>query len=181
MYLSTDYPESQRRFAAEVLQKLLRHIEVENLNKSNYPQLGNHVYRVSHAWTDGPLMFVVYQSPPLNTAWGLVRDTTESLIDPGPWNDADNPALYYYLLDLEEGWAGPLSGQPEDDPEVIFWRGDKPNDLPERLSEIPGSYRQTAPSISDEEIRQEPPPVTEPRRYADPNGPLPPGVRPPPR
>ncbi|GJO56722.1 hypothetical protein NJB1604_48990 [Mycobacterium marinum] len=82
---STDHRESQHQFAADVLQKLLRHIEINNINKSDHPQLGNHVYRVSHAWTHGPLMYVVYEAPPLNIVWGLVRDTRQSLIDPGPW------------------------------------------------------------------------------------------------
>ena len=175
---STNHPESEHQFAADVLQKLLRHIAIENVNNSNYPQLGNHVYRVTHAWTDGPLMYLVYETPPRSIAWGLVRDTRQSLIDPGPWNEADNPALYYYLLDLEEGWSGPLSPDPGDDPEVIHWRGDQSEGLPERLSDIPDSYRHTPPAVSAEETRQEPPPVTEPRRYADPNGPLPPDVHP---
>lgn len=178
MHPSTDHPETQHQFAADVLQKLLRHIEIENINKSKYPQPGNHVYRVTHAWTDGPLICVVYESPPLNIVWGLVRDTRRSLIDPGPWDEADNPALYYYLLDFEEGWAGPLDRQPGDDPDFIHWRGDQLDDgLPECLSAIPDFHRHTPPPIPDEETRQQPPPVMEPRRYADPNGPLPPGVR----
>jgi hypothetical protein len=32
--------------------------------------------------------------------------TRESLINPSPWNEADDPALYYYLLDLEENRPG---------------------------------------------------------------------------
>ncbi|SOJ57200.1 hypothetical protein MSIMFB_04677 [Mycobacterium simulans] len=165
MSQSTDHAESQRQFAAEVLQELLRHIAIKNIENA---ETGHYVYRVSHAWTEGPMMHVVYKAPPLDITWGLVRDTRESLIDPGPWNDFDDPAFYYYLLDFEEGWPGPLSRQPGDDPDTIHWRGDQREGLPERLSDIPVSYRHTPPPIPAAETRQETPPVIEPRWYANP-------------
>lgn len=102
-------------------------------------------------------MFLVYTTPHLDPVWGLARDTRKSLIDPGRWNDADDPALYYYLLDLEEGWSGPRSLEPEDDPEFIHWRGDPGEGLPERLSAIPASYQYTQPPIRDVDTHQKAP------------------------
>lgn len=167
---STDSADATREFADDVLQKLLRHIAVENGKHAGGDPPGHYVFNVSHAWTDGPMMYVVYQTPPLDITWGLVRDTRESLIDSGPWNDTDNPALYYYMLDFEEGWSGPLSPQPGDDPDIIHWRGDQCDGLAEVTSDIPAVYRHTPTSMSAAETQQnEDPPTVEPRRYADPS------------
>lgn len=116
------------------------------------------------------MMYVVYRTPPLDITWGLARDTRESLIDPGPWIDTDNPALYYYLLDFEEGWSGPLAPEPGNYPDVIRWRGDQCDGLPDRLSDIPVAYRHSPASIPAAATEQdEHPPAVEPRRYADPS------------
>lgn len=116
------------------------------------------------------MMYLVYQMPPLAITWGLVRDTSESLIDSGPWDDADNPALYYYMLDFEEGWAGPLSPEPGKDPDVVRWRGDHSDCLPERLPDIPSAYRYNPTSMPTAESHQYgDTPGAEPRRYADPS------------
>ncbi|MEX3652608.1 hypothetical protein ABFW14_07145 [Mycolicibacterium fortuitum] len=131
---------------------------------------GHRVFHVSHAWTDGPMMYVVYQTPPLDIPWGLARDTRESLVDSGPWNDTDNPALYYYLLDFEEGWSRPLSPEPGKDPDIIRWRGDQSDGLAESVSDIPVAYRLNPTSIPAAEIQQGVDlPAAEPRRYADPS------------
>lgn len=115
------------------------------------------------------MMYVVYQTPPLDITWGLARDTRRSLIDPGPWNETGNPALYYYLLDFEEGWSGPLAPQPGKDPDIIRWRGDQCDGLPKYVSDIPVAYRHNPTSIPTAETQQdEHPSAVEPRRYADP-------------
>ncbi|BBX27464.1 hypothetical protein [Mycolicibacterium alvei] len=166
---STDPTQAAHEFAAGVLQKLLRHIAVENGKHTGGDQPGHRVFRVSHAWTAGPMIYVVYQAPPLNITWGLVRDTRESPIDTGRWNDTDNPALYYYMLDFEEGWAGPLSPQPGKDPGIIRWRGGQSDGLPEALSDIPAIYRHNPTSVPAAEVRHDgDQPTVEPRRYADP-------------
>lgn len=54
---STDAPSSADDFAAQVLRNLLPHIEEENA-------AGPHQFLVSHAWTDGPVMYLVYKAPP---------------------------------------------------------------------------------------------------------------------
>jgi hypothetical protein len=165
---STEPIESQCEFAADVLQKLLRHIVIENIKNTDKPRPGHYLFRVSHAWTEGATMCLVYTTPPSDIIWGLVRDTGRSLINPSPWNDTDDPALYYYLLDLEEEWPGHVSHEPGDDPDTIRWSGLPCEGLPERLSDIPESYRHTPPPISAAETRQEAPPVIEPRRYGNP-------------
>lgn len=81
---STRIPDA---FAAEVLQNLLHHIDIKN-------QEGSNPYLVSHAWTTGPMMYLVYTAPPSDITWGLARDTRESLIDPGPWPDIDEAVRY---------------------------------------------------------------------------------------
>ncbi len=88
------------------------------------------------------MMHLVYRIPSSEITWGLARDTTNSLVDPGSWNDTDDPALYYYLLDFEEGWPGIPSLQAGDDPDVIRWAGWPLENLPERVRDIPESYRQ---------------------------------------
>ena len=72
---STDSADAQHEFAADVLRNLLRHIEAENNN-------GHDPYLVSHAWTEGPMMYLVYTAPPSDRTWGLARDTRESIINP---------------------------------------------------------------------------------------------------
>ncbi|EID16286.1 hypothetical protein MXEN_04178 [Mycobacterium xenopi RIVM700367] len=118
---STEATAEQRAFANEVLRKLLRHIDAQNA-------AGDGPYLVSHAWTEGPMIYLVYTQPRYNITWGLVRDTRESIIGPGPWSDTDEAVRYYYLLDLEEGSA---PGWP-DDPSAILWCGDRQPGLPER-------------------------------------------------
>jgi hypothetical protein len=169
--------DADRSLAVTILGELLHRIEVGNANAAAYPRPGRCTFLVSHAWTDGAVMHLVYAAPPSNRTWGLARDTRESLINPSPWNEADNPALYYYLLDLEENWPGAESREPGEDDDLIWWRGDPRTDLPTHVSELPERYRYTSPPPDPAWIDHTPPPVVEPRRYADPTGPLPPGVR----
>jgi hypothetical protein len=61
----TETPDSQSKFAAEVLRNLLRRIEDENSR-------GNKPFLVSHAWTQGPMMYLVYAAPPSDITRGLV-------------------------------------------------------------------------------------------------------------
>lgn len=165
---STEFTAGDDAFAANVLHDLLRHIAIQNAKNTEQPRPGHYVFQVSHAWTAGPMMYLIYRTPPSNITWGLVRDTTRSLIDPGPWNEADDPALYYYLLDLEEGWPGDSSLQPGDDPEVIRWSGWPLEDLTERISDVPESCRQEPITLPITEAEAEPSPAAEPRRYGNP-------------
>jgi hypothetical protein len=119
----------QREFAADVLRNLLRRIDAENSEE------GRHTFLVSHAWTDGPMIYVVYTAPPSDSTWGLVRDTRTSTIDPGPWPDLVEAVSYYYLLDFEENWPGRFSRQPGE-PDTIRWFGDRDSGLPEHPSDI---------------------------------------------
>jgi hypothetical protein len=167
MCRSTEPSERHNQFADEVLQNLLRRIEVENANNAKADGLSSYVFRVSHAWSSGPFIHVVYEAVPLGITWGLARDTRESLIDSGPWNDTDNPALYYYLLDFEEGWPGPLAPQPDEDPDVIRWRGDLHESLPGRVSTLDESWRYTPPPAAGEAGSTEQPPTVTPRRYGN--------------
>jgi hypothetical protein len=173
---STEPTDAQRRFAATVLAELLHRIEVGNANAKAYPRPGRCTFLVSHAWTDGALMCLVYSAPPSDRIWGLARDTRRSLINPSPWNDTDDPALYYYLLDLEENWPGRHSKKPGE-PDTIWWSGYPLEDLYTSASDIPEAYRYTPPPPDPSWIDHEPPVVNEPRRYADPRT-LPPGWRP---
>ncbi len=111
---------------------------------------------------------------------GLVRDTRESLINPSPWNEADDPALYYYLLDLEENWPGAESREPGESDDLIWWRGDPRSGLPAHLFELSEQYGYTSPPPDPAWIDHTQPPHVEPRRSADPSRPLPPetGSRP---
>lgn len=160
---STEATDAQSDFAAQVLRKLLRHIETENQAQEHY------TFLVSHAWTDGPTMYIVYKSPPSDITLGLVRDTRESNIGPGPWLSLDEAVTYYYITDFEEG-AGPSTRPFE--PGTILWHGfPLEQELPERPSEIPDTYRYTpstgassAKRDRDETQRI----VNQPRRYADP-------------
>jgi hypothetical protein len=133
-----DATEQQRQFAADVLAGLLREIESRNGGKAR----PGYVFRVSHAWTEGAMMYLIYTAPPSDRTWGLVRDTRESLINPSSWNDTDDPALYYYLLDLEENWPGRHSRRPGE-PDTIWWQGHPLENLVENAGDLPTTYRYT--------------------------------------
>jgi hypothetical protein len=166
---STDAGGEPSEFAAEVLRNLLRRIENENTIAN--PAEWRYAFLISHAWTDGPMMYLVYKAPPSDITWGLVRDTRESLIDPDPWPDVDEAVTYYYILDLEEGCATEYPRGPG----IILWCGDPLHtDLPERPSDIPDEYRYTPPPVTSSakhDREQEQRVVSEPRRYADPREP----------
>jgi hypothetical protein len=153
---------NQDQFADEVLQELLRRIAENN-------DEGRYTFLVSHAWTEGPTIYLVYKAPPSDIIWGLVRDTRESLIDPGPWNDFDDPALYHYLLDLEGIQPSESSSHPGE-PHTILWLGDRRDNLPGRPSDIPAAHRYMAPPPKPASARldKQAPPVIEPRRYGNP-------------
>jgi hypothetical protein len=121
---STEVTDTQREFAADVLRNLLRRI-VENNNEGRY------TFLVSHAWTEGAMMYLVYKAPPSDITWGLARDTRQSLIDPGPWLSLDDPAQYYYLLDLE-GIQPSASHCHPGESGTILWLGARHTGLPER-------------------------------------------------
>lgn len=164
---STEIPEEQSVFAAEVLRNLLLHIDEENTE-------GLGPFLVSHGWTEGPLMYLVYKAPPSDITWGLVRDTRESNVDPGPWPTLDVAVRYYYLFDLYEGRVSASFRHPGK-PDAILWHGDRSfgdpcEGLPERTSDIPETYRHTPRPISAATTRRnvDHPPDTEPRRYANP-------------
>ena len=135
-------PENSSDFAADVLLNLLAHITEENTERADI--FGTFV--VSHAWTDGPTMYLVYKTPPSTIAWGLVRDTRESIIDPAPWPSLEEAVRYYYLLDLSENRV-PSFPHPGSDPEVILWHGDQVytedscEGLPQRPADIPDQYQ----------------------------------------
>lgn len=175
MHPSTE-AEGSSEFAADVLRNLLALITQENAQ-------GNDTFLVSHGWTDGPMMYLVYKAPPSTITWGLVRNTRESIIDPAPWPSLEVAVRYYYLLDLCENRVSASFCHPGTDSDVILWHGDQSYSdgrcagLPEYPADVPDAFRYTASPISAGETRQEPSPVIEPRRYADPNGPLPPGAR----
>jgi hypothetical protein len=160
---STEATEAQRLFAAEVVRNLLRHIDAENQTEGRY------TFLVSHAWTEGPMMYLVYEAPPSDITWGLVRDTRESIINPSPWPDLKEAVLYYYLLDFEEDWPGRFSRQPGE-PDTIRWFGDRHADLPECPSDIPEAYRcatSTEVGSAKHGRDQHQPVITEPRRYGN--------------
>lgn len=157
---STDATPEELDFARNVLRRVLERIEDKNREGGRYRFL------VSHAWTAGATMYLVYTAPPSDITWGLVRDTRQSIISPSSWNDVEEAALHYYLLDFEEDWPGPLSRQP-DEPDTIQWSGHEHDDLPELVADIPDSHRYspTAPPPATAHL---PADVSEPRRYADP-------------
>jgi hypothetical protein len=159
---STDATDAQHAFAADVLRNLLLHIEAENCD-------GHDPYLVSHAWVDGPLMYLVYTAPPSDRTWGLVRDTRESIIDPSPWPDLAEAVRYYYLCDLEENQPSAFFRRPGE-PDTIRWRGDRHAGLPERASDVPEAYRYTPScgTTSAKHARDHDRPVTEPRLYGNP-------------
>lgn len=163
MFPSTEVGAAESQFAGEVLRSLLRHIEAENRS-------GNNPFLVSHAWTQGPMMYLVYTAPPSDRTWGLVRDTRESIIDPSPWHDVKEAVLYYYLCDLQENQPSAFFRRPGE-PDTIRWFGHRIAGLPERRSDIPEFYRYNQPehTLSFDDQREQPPPVVnEPRQYADP-------------
>lgn len=164
--LSTDSTGDQREFAARVLAALLGEIAVRNANADE--SKGRYAFVVSHAWTEGAMMYLVYSAPPSDRVWGLARDTRCSLINRGPWNDTDDPGLYYYLLDLEENWPGLHSRQPGES-DMIWWDGYPLDGLVQRPEDIPGKYRYTPPPPDPSWVRRDPEVVNEPRRYANPH------------
>ncbi len=157
---SPDEPQSaaECEFAARVLQELLHRIEVRNANADAHPGPGRYLFLVSHAWTDASSIRLVYITPASDRTWGLARDTRRSLIDPGPWAEDDNAALYYYLLDLEEDWPGAESREPCEDDDLIWWRGYPLTHLPGRLSELPANHRYAPPPRSLAGCRNRSPP-----------------------
>ncbi|KLO28373.1 hypothetical protein ABW16_13575 [Mycolicibacter heraklionensis] len=156
--------EAQRRFATEVLQGLLHYIRAGKLR-------GPEPYCVSHAWTEGPTMYLAYKAPPSDITWGLSRDTRQSLIDPGPWLSLDEAVTYYYELGLYEDRMSASFRHPGD-PTTILWSS-KPGkvDLPQRVSDIPIEYRYTPPVTKDPQTPGNSTPShvqAPPRRYYDP-------------
>jgi hypothetical protein len=133
MYPSTDPADAQREFATDMLRNLLRRIDAQNMK-------GRDPFLVSHGWTEGPMTSLVYTAPPYDITWGLARDTRESIINPGPWPSQDDPALYYYLCDLEEGRMSAAFRHPGD-PDTNLWHGFPREGLPERPSDVPEAYR----------------------------------------
>jgi hypothetical protein len=102
---STEAAGADSEFATDVLRKLLQYIAVKNNE-------GRYTFLISHAWTEGPMMYLVYKAPPSDITWGLARDTRESMINPSPWQNVDEAVLYYYMLDFEEDWPGSWARQP---------------------------------------------------------------------
>ncbi|MBV8180120.1 MAG: hypothetical protein JOY55_17780 [Mycobacterium sp.] len=162
---STEAAGADSEFATDVLRKLLQYIAVKNNE-------GRYTFLISHAWTEGPMMYLVYKAPPSDITWGLARDTRESMINPSPWQNVDEAVLYYYMLDFEEDWPGSWARQPGE-PDTIRWFGDPRVGLPERLSDLPATYRHTpsTEASSAKHTQQENPPDQphHPRRYADPS------------
>ncbi|WP_425004484.1 hypothetical protein [Mycolicibacterium sp. S3B2] len=146
------------RFAEAVLRKLLQRIEKANSE-------GRGPYLVSHAWTAGPMLYVVYTAPPSDRTWGLARDTTESVVDPGPWPNDGDAARYYYLVDFEENQPSNSFRRPGDD-DSIWWFGHPRDDLPERPSGLPkhARHRAAGPSSPPDANQRT---HTEPRRYGN--------------
>ena len=151
-------PSADAEFAETVLRKLLQRIE-----KANSEGCGP--YLVSLAWTAGPMFHVVYTAPPSDRTWGLARDTTESVVDPGPWPNDDEAARYYFLVDFEENQPATSFRRPGD-VDAIWWFGHPRNGLPERPSGLPKQARHRAAGPSS------PPDANqrthmEPRRYGN--------------
>lgn len=109
-------------------------------------------------------MFLVYKAPPSDKTWGLARDTRQSIIDPGPWQSVDDPALYYFLLDFEENQPSSSSLQPGE-PDTIWWFGFPREGLPEHPSDIPEAYRLTPSAARGRD--QHGTVVNEPRMYGN--------------
>jgi hypothetical protein len=160
---STEATDAESEFAAEVLRNLLGYIDCANKE-------GRPPFLVTHAWTAGPMMYLVYKAPPSQITWGLVRDTRESNINPGPWVSLDEAVVYYYITDLEEDRMSASYRHPGE-PDTILWYGDQKAGLPKRPSDIPEAYRYT-PSTGASSAKhgrdQDQPVITEPRRYGNP-------------
>src|SRR5574337_700046 len=153
---ATDVTDAQRAFAADVMRGLLHRVAVENA-RGRLPVI------VLFAWTQGPVIYLVYQAPPSEILWGLTCDTRTSLIDPGPWESERDAVLYYYEIALCEDRPVPSARHPGD-PTTILWDNKIPElDLPERPSDIPAEYRHTPPTIDMSPTVECPP--TPPRRY----------------
>jgi hypothetical protein len=161
---STEAADAQSEFAAEVLRNLLRRIDDEN-SRGSKPIL------VTHAWSDGPMMYLVYTAPPSDITRGLVRDTRESIIDPGPWPDVDEAVTYYYLLDLDERQPWGSFRQPGE-PDTVLWDGfPLEAGLPGCPSDLSQEYRYTPPTGTSpvkHDRDQDRPVINEPRRYGNP-------------
>lgn len=164
---TAEVTEQQRGFAAGVLVQLLHEVEVRNANADPDIRKGRYTFQISHAWTEGAMMYLVYRAPPSDRTWGLARDTRQSLINPGPWNDTDDPARYYYLLDLEENWPG-LHPRRPGEPDTIWWHGHPLNDVITHPGDISEQYRYSAPPTDPSWVERRKPVVNEARRYADP-------------
>ncbi|QFS89921.1 hypothetical protein FIV07_04130 [Mycobacterium sp. THAF192] len=144
---------AEAQFAETVLRKLLQRIE-------NASSEGRGPYLVSYAWTAGPMLYVVYTAPPSDRTWGLARDTTESVVDPGPWANDHEAARYYYLVDFEENQPSTSFRRPDDD-DSIWWFGHPRDGLPERPSDLPedARYRAAGPPVppdADQRTHTEP-------------------------
>lgn len=155
---STDSVSAEHPFAVKVLQDLLTRIERSN------EEAGYGRYLVSHAWTAGAMLHVVYQAPPSNRAWGLARDTTQAIINSGPWGPHDDPALLYYLIDFEENQPS-SSFRPPDEPDIIWWFGHPRDGLPHHLSDIADDKRYVPVRSNPPEGETLPLSESEPRRY----------------
>ena len=159
---STEGSDRDGQFAAETLQKLL--LRIESANRES----GRGHYTVTHAWTDGPMMFIVYAAPPSDRTWGLARDTRQSIVDPGPWQPYDDPAEYYFLLDFEENQPSSSMRRPGE-PNTIWWFGFPRDGLPTDPSEIPAAHRYSPPGVPVVPQRSElDEQSSEPRRYGNP-------------
>jgi len=163
---STEVSDVQREFATDVLRNLLRRIDARNAIAD--ADRGHYTFLVSHAWTEGPMMYVVYTAPPSDVTWGLVRDTRESNIDRGAWPDVDEAAHFYYLLDFEENWPGRRSRQPGER-NTIQWSGRLHPGLPEDPSAISEAHRYIPREASSAErgADQDQQTDLEPRRYGN--------------
>jgi hypothetical protein len=145
-------------FAADVLRRLLQVIADEN-------KRGRAPYLVSHAWTDGPMMYLVFTAPPSEQIWGLARDTRQSIIDPGPWPDAQEAARYYYLVDLQENQPSTFP-QESGIPTAIRWLGYVQASVPDDVVNVPERHRQTTSPVANAQ-RGKTMPTVEPRRYGN--------------
>ncbi len=149
-------PADDEDFAADVLRKLLLRIDDQNLK-------GHGPYLVSHAWTEGPSIRLIYSAPPSDRTWGLARDTRESIIGPGPWPNADEAALHYFLVDFDENQPN-SSTSTSDNPDAIWWFGYPQDGLPQRVSDVPESRLYTPPAPPNEAVGQHTRRQAEPRR-----------------
>ncbi len=147
MYPSTEASDAERGFAANIVENLLYLIAENNHG-------GRYKFLVSHAWTEGPLMYLVFQAPPSDITFGLARDTRSSLIDPGPWPSLDEAVRYYYILDLE-GIQPTAPGRGYgNEPGDILWLGDRTADCTKRLVDIPEAHRYFPPQRQRKECKR---------------------------